>query len=343
MGLGGIGGTGQRPPAEFTLAERLRKRTVAGNMLAALYRARRAPRRAMRAARAARSDGGGALPAPSGRRRYRAVYVIPAGPGHWPGLREALDSIAHYEGDDTKVVVVDDATEDCRARVVRSEFPETDVVRMLWPSTGPPRDFWAVARGLRHAVTHYEFDVLGKIDTDALLTGPRPADAARELFERDPGVGMAGTHLVRGDGEPEDYSFDAWVLPHTLRWSRSMRAMVGRAREGGYSGVRVNGIYYLAPAMLRAAEARGDLSWRPPWWTQLGEDFCVAMITLANGYGFGSLGGPGEPLIVAPNFLPLSKEDVLKEGKLLVHSTRLGFNGESEEELYRYFRAARGS
>lgn len=339
---GGIGGTGQPAMEDFTVAQRLRKRTFLGNVAVALYRSRRAPRRALSSFLAAHRDRRRSpLPPRSSRRVYRAVYVIPTGPHDWKGLREALDSIRHYEGDDAKTVIIDDATVDCRERVVRNEFPDVDVLRLRWPNTGPPRNFPAIARALRHAVERYDFEVLGKIDTDALLTAPEPSAMAAALFRERPRVGMIGTHLVRADGEPEDYSFDTWAIPHSIRWSPAMRKMVTRARANGYSGVRVNGIYFLSRDMLDAANRNGDLAWRPPWWTQLGEDFWVSMLTLANGFGFASIGGPDEQIVVAPNFLPLPKEQVLAEGKLIMHSSRRGLEGEDEDELLRFFRESR--
>ena len=332
------------PPVERLGAlARFTKGTLPGNMLSALWRRRRAPGIAVAAARAALRDRGRRPPPRSERRSYPAVYVVLAGPGDWPALAEVLDSLARYEPD-AKAVVVDDATTDCRERRVRSEYPDVDVVRRRWPSLGPPRNFPPLAHGLRRALEEYDFEVLGKLDTDALITGEGPSRSAAELFERDPGIGMAGTYRLRGDGLPEDYGFDAFVLRQTRRWSPTARRLLRRSEAGGYDGAKVHGgVYYVSRAALEAVAQDGWLRWRTPWWTQLSEDFWLSVMVHASGFELGSLGGPGEPLLVASKHLPLPKEQVLAEGKLAVHSVRRGSDGESEDELRAFFRQARAS
>lgn len=330
------------PPVErLGRLARFTKGTLPGNALSALWRRRRAPGIAVAAARAALRDRGWHSPPRPGRRAYPAVYVVLAGPGDWPALAEVLDSLARYEPD-AKAVVVDDATIDCRERRVRTAYPDVDVVRRRWPSLGPPRNFPPLAHGLRRALEEYDFEVLGKLDTDALVTGEGPSRAAAMLFERDPRVGMAGTYRLRGDGLAEDYGFDAFVLRQTRRWSPTARRLLRQAEAGGYDGAKVHGgVYYVSRAALEAVAGDGWLRWRTPWWTQLSEDFWLSVMVQAGGFQLGSLGGPGEPLLVASKHLPLPKEQVLAEGKLAVHSVRRGSEGESEDELRAFFRQAR--
>lgn len=316
------------------------KGTLPGNLAGALWRSRRMPASIARAALAARGERGSVAPAHPPRTRFRAVYVVLAGPGDWPALHDLLDSIRRFE-EDAKVVVVDDASADCRQSVVRAAFPGVDVVRRRWPSSGPPRNFRPLAQGIAAAL-RYDFEVLGKLDTDALVTGPAPSAAAGELFAREPRIGMAGTYGMRGDGVPESYDFDAFVLATTRRWSPSAARLMRRAEVGGYDGAKVHGgVYFVSRAALDALARSGHLGWRPPWWTQLAEDFWLSVMMLANGFELGSLGGPGEPLLVASKHLPLPKEQVLAEGKLAVHSVRRGRDGEDERELRAFFRQAR--
>lgn len=323
---------------------RFRKGTVFGNMLAAAHRMRRAPRTAWRARRAAGADRARPTPAVAGRERYRAVYLIPAGPGDWEPLRDTLASVLHYEGDEAKAVVVDDASTDCRRAVVQDRFPQVDVVSRPWPSGGPPNNYPVVAGGASFALRRYSFDLLVKMDTDALVTGSSPSLAAAELFERRPRIGMAGTIGIRFDGLAENYEWDRWTLRHTERWSRGARRMMRRARAGGYDGTKVHGgIYAVSRRALEAAAAAGDLDWRSPWWSPLGEDFWLSMVVLANGYELGSLGGPGEPFAVASKYTPIEKERVAADGVLAIHSVRRGAAGEDEKSLRSFFRAARAA
>lgn len=317
------------------------KSTLVGKMGLTVRRCRRAPMIALRSRRADRADRS-RLPPPDARRSFRTVYVVPVGPGEWPVLRDTIESILHYEGADAKVVVADDDSVDSRAAVVRAAFPQVDVIRSRWPSCGAWRIFPMLARTIRICLERYDFEVLGKVDTDALMTGPGLGRHAIERFRADPSLGMIGTYRVRGDGVPEDYSLDRWLLSHQLRYSLALRDIVDAARSSGYDGEKcVGGLYLLSRELLEAADRSGLLRRRLPWWLVLSEDTRFSLVTLACGFRLGSIGGPGEPTMVGLNNLPMPKEDVLREGKLAVHSTRRGMEDETEDELRAYFRAIR--
>lgn len=319
----------------------LAKGTLVGRMALTARRCRRAPLVAVGAYRADRADRL-SLPPRDGRRSYRALYVIPVGPGEWPALRDTIESVLHYEGTDAKVVVADDHSIDSRAGVVRRSFPQVDVVRSPWPSSGAFRIYPMLAGVVRACLERYEFEVLGKLDTDALMTGPGLGAYAASRFREDPTLGMIGTYRLRGDGMPEDYTLDQWLLARQIPRSRALKELVEAARRGGYTGEKCNGgPYFLSRTALEAAERQGLLQRRLPWWVVLGEDIRFTLVTMAAGFKLGSIGGPGEPTMTGLNLLPMAKEAVRSEGKLAIHSTRRGLHGESEEELRAWFRAIR--
>jgi hypothetical protein len=319
----------------------LAKGTLVGRMALTARRCRRAPVVALRAHRADRADRL-TLPPRDGRRSYRALYLVPVGPGEWPALRDTIESILHYEGADAKVVVADDGSVDSRAGVVRASFPQVDVVRSPWPTSGAFRIYPMLARVVQTCLRRYDFDVLGKLDTDALMTGSGLGAYAASRFRENPTLGMIGTYRLRGDGVPEDYTFDQWLLSRQLPRSRALTELVEAARRHGYIGEKCNGgPYFLSRKALEAAERQGLLQRRLPWWLVLGEDIRFTLVTMAAGFQVGSIGGPGEPTITGLNLLPMAKEAVQPERKLAVHSTRRGLHGESEEELRAWFRAIR--
>lgn len=325
---------------ELSSTERVLKATLAGKAAIAALRLRNTPVRALRARRAERRDG---FPASGGGpRRFTAVYVIPAGPRDWQPLQDTVESIVHYEGGQAKVVVADDNSVACRAAIVRERFPDVDVIRGRWPSGGPPRQAPFQARIFEAVRRRYDFDVLIKMDTDAIVTGPGLGARAAEEFARHSELGALGSLGVRGDGVLEDYSYDAWTLAHSRRWSRTVRRLLARARGNGYDGPRPHGgVYILSRAALDVASADGLLALDPPLWSLIPEDLWFSLVVAAAGFRLASFGAPGEPLVSASHYLPLPKEEVLSSGKLAVHSVRRGSAGESEEELRRFFRAAR--
>ncbi len=314
------------------------KGTLAGKVAAAVRRHRRSPLQAWRAARMAAGDD-----APRTRRRTRAVYLILCGPGTLDDLCDALDSIAAWDAG-AAAVVVDDATVDVRAADVAARHPEAAVLRMRWPTGGPPRQSPAVNRALRAALAHYDFDVLCKLDTDALVTGPGFTDAAARRFAQDPGLGMLGTVGLRADGVPEDYTYDAWLIRHERRWSRTVRDRVERAERAGWDGAKVHGgVYLLSRAAADEVAASGDLECAPPWWSQIPEDLWLSLAVRAAGFRLGSWGAPGEPIASASRFLPVPLSEVADRGVLAVHSVRRGLDGEPEAIVRAALRAQRPS
>jgi hypothetical protein len=313
------------------------KGTLAGKVASALRRYRRKPAQAFRAARLAagghpdRQRGGA-----------RAVYLLLCGPGSLDDLADALDSIAAWEDDGVATIVVDDATVDV-AQVGR-RHPGAEVVRLRWPSGGPPRQSPALNLGLRAALVHYDFEVLCKLDTDALVTGPGLTEAAARRFAQDPGLGMLGSLGMRADGVPEDYTYDAWLVRHERRWSPTVRNRVQRAERAGWDGTKVHGgVYVVSRAALAAAAAAGDLECDTPWWSQIPEDLWLSLAVRAAGFRLGSWGAPGEPLASGSNLLPVPLADVRARGVLAVHSVRRGLGGEPEPVVRAALRAQRPS
>lgn len=318
------------------------KQLIPGKIALAVYRRRKVPRNALRAAKVNRAERGSGVPPEDPQRVFRGLYLMSAGPGSLGELMEAIESIEHFEGDAAKVVVVDDATQDVRERVVRQRFPKVSVIRRRIPSGGPPGMFPLFASALAWSRERYTFDALIKMDTDALITGPSMADRAAEAFVADPSLGMLGSVGLRADGVPEDVSYDQWILQHEVRWSPAVRRLDRAARAGGWEGERAQaGVIVFSREMLDRAAAAGWLAWRPPWWTLFQDDSAYAAITRAVGLRIGSWGAPGEPIASASWVVPIDKQQVLDQGVLAVHSVRGGINGESEAEMRAFFRAAR--
>ncbi len=202
--------------------------------------------------------------------------------------------------------------------------------------------FGLFASALAWSRERFTFDVLVKMDTDALITGPAMAARAAEAFAADPGLGMLGTSIQRADGQQVDHSYHTWVVRHERRWSPAIRKLHDAAKANGWDGERAQaGVIVFGREMLDRAAAHGWLDWRPPWWTLLQDDAAYGLITRAVGLRTGSWGGPGEPIASGQWELPIDKQQVLDQGVLAVHTVRKGIHGETEPEMRAFFSAAR--
>ena len=326
-----------RPPSTRTVVDdhggdwRLyAKGTLAGRLLAVVWRWRGAPRQAVRAWLAQRGEIA-ATTAAQRRERRRVAFVIMAGQGEGDGLDDVLASIVRWEGPDAAVVVLDDATTDCRAARIRAIVPHAVVLRNRWPRARPPYQYTSIARLLREARRRFDADVVVKLDTDALLTGPGLAEAATRVFGEHPQIGLLGT--------VQQPRYDLWVLQRERRSGRAVRRLHDAALRHGYDGRKAHGgVYVLSRAALDRLAADGWLDWRPPVWTLLNEDACVGLAVWACGLSIGWPGGDGDaPTRSVSHEMPLVKEAVRPAGVLAVHSVRRGLAGENEAEVRHFF------
>ena len=311
------------------------KQTLAGKAILAVRRRRRTPLLWWRTSRQLRAEPPTEPPPPA-----RALFFVPVGPGEWEPLSDTLESIRAYNPD-AAIVVAADGASDLQREQFAERFPGVTLLRPPRPSGGPPRLSPPIAWGYRWVLRHHDFEVLCKIDTDALVTGPGLIDRALEAIA-DPSVGMLGSSAMRADGTPGDTSYSAWVIAHERRWSRPVRQVTKAAEENGWHGEEAHGgVYFLARRAIEAMDASGHLDADPPWWSLIGEDLWFSLGVRAAGLRIASFGGPGEPTASAQGFLPIDKQRVLDDGILAIHSVRRGIAGEDEQELRAFFRAAR--
>jgi hypothetical protein len=323
------------------------KGNALGRRLAALRRRRRVPRTWLRSRAAARADrraGRPAPPPPPPPRRVRSVVCFLVGPGELEALSDSIESVLRSDGDDTQVIVVDDATPDVREADVRERFPEVDVVRNRVGTGGPPNLWPTTALGLRRALERYDFEQWVKLDTDALITAPALSEAMlARIAAGGERVGMAGCHGLRADGVRETYEWHASVLALEERHDPVLRDAAARARANGWrDGEQVHGgVFAITRAAAEAIAAEGWLGWKRPWHSLTSEDFTLALFCRALGFELLSIGGPDGIIATANKHTPLPKDVVADGPWVAAHSIRHGLDGEDEAEMRAYFRARR--
>jgi hypothetical protein len=270
------------------------------------------------------------------------VVVVPAGPKD--DAADTLRSVLCYT-DSELILVIDDT----KGRGIGIEDPR---ILVFTPPESPPGvmgGLWAkLAAAYRYAVEHAEFDILLRLDTDALILGPGIAEAAAERFSSDPALGLLGSYRVGPDGESRDWSPAANLvrahlgvrgLRHVAA-RRRLRALIAQAREYVTGEHALGAAVVLRGDMVREWHRRGMLDYSELGETALGEDHLFGLLTTAAGYRIGDFGGPDDPIAVRWRGLPAAPADLLAAGKLITHSVR-SWEGMGEDEIRAFFAAHR--
>lgn len=280
---------------------------------------------------------GGAIP--SGRLAYTSFA---AGEGH--RLRGLVQSLFDHEPDCQLLAVDDCSVEDVRD-VARD--PRVDLFRR-WRPCGYPTGLTGLLLGaFELLVERYQFDVLLKIDTDALCLRPGLFEETEHVFTADPTVGMVGTYLADASAETDEHRF-AWLVPVIEQEARRdpvLRRALEAAQANGYrDGEHIQGgVYLVSRPALEALRERGLLAWRPRRGALLYDDMIVSMFIRSVGFRLCSLGADGGTIRSAATHMPLSLSEVCGLQPAAVHTVKRGLGGESEAEVRAFLRECTGA
>jgi hypothetical protein len=272
----------------------------------------------------------------------RMAVVVPAGPRD--DAADTLRSVLCYT-DPELLVVVDDTG----GRGIGLEDPR---LVTFTPPDSPPGPFgglWVkLAAAYRYAVEHADFDLLLRLDTDALILGPGIAEAAADRFARDPAVGTLGAYRVGPDGGSRDWTPARKMIRAELGLRgmrhppvrRRLRDLVAAAPEYVHGEHALGGAVFFRGDTVREWYRRGMLDYPELGDSLLGEDHLFGLLTVAAGYRIGDFSGPEDPLAVRWKGLPAAPAGLLAAGKLITHSVR-SWEDMQEAEIREYFAARR--
>ena len=193
------------------------------------------------------------------RARVRLVVVMPVGPGE--DLHDTLASVNAYTEASRAIVLVNDT-----GRGASGPAPEADaetgvhVVPAPAGATGSRGGLWVkIAAGYRYACERFAFDLVLRMDTDALMLGPGIEEAALRRFADDPRLGLLGSYRVGPDGGRRDFGPPARTLARESgllglgrpRLRAQQLTLLEHARGAGYAP----GEHALGGAFLHSAAA----------------------------------------------------------------------------------------
>ena len=284
-------------------------------------------------------------------------------------LGHLLASLAVHESVLREIVLVDDAPVPRPLADVCPALPGVKITTLGHELAGRSRRGGdssiqgAVCVGLLQALSHVAQSAPGgaviKLDTDALVIAPF-ADRLGELLAREPDLGTAGVVEWNCDGSRRVWEPFPNIMRHLARpfilkhpllsrrvalwgdWGR-IRRLLRTARRQGYAwGEHAQGGCYLVSGkLLERMAGRGYFDQRRIWLhSGLSEDVMIGLYARACGLKNIHFGRAGEVFGSAHQGLPLAPEELVKGGYALIHSIKNDPRA-SEEELYRFFQAAR--
>ncbi len=286
--------------------------------------------------------------------RVETVVVIPVGPHlSYDYICDTIDSVIHYMGHDCPIIAVDDSGTGT-GNLLRQDYPSMAVL------TTPGADDWygglylPISLGMQYAIENYDFSVLLRLDTDALVIGYGAEEQARAYFERCPNVGQLGSYRLACDGGKRDFSgprrrlrfeigwWQALLAPRERRDRQLLRSIIHQARSQGYEDGEhcMGGATFYSGTCLRALAQANLLGRHELGARRIGEDHLFAALLMSIGFRMADFATGDYPLGVRWRGLPYSPEELLQHKKTITHSTK-SWKGRSEEDIRAFFRNVR--
>lgn len=266
------------------------------------------------------------------------LILLPVGPGtHLPFLTDTLETIERFCLPDHRILLADDSAQGVGEQA-RVHHPRIDVLLLREPGAEIKRSvtgkfFETIARCVRYAVDHYDFQTLMRMDADALMCNHGADKRGIDFLNSNPSVGQIGSYRVRCDGEKRDFASAAkhlksetgiQLLPAKRALSKALNALLKPALDNGYEF----GENIIAPGSMtsRAACEKmvahplfGDPSFRP---TKLGDDHLTSLLLRSLGFELADFATGDLPLGVWLKRLEWSPKEIVRKGKCITHSVR---------------------
>lgn len=278
----------------------------------------------------------------------KCLVVMPVGPGFDPeNITDSVEAFRHYMSDSTLLIVNDSGG--------LLDLPPYKNVHSVLPHFVGPHCWGRVFANQVAAVEQFEgdWDVLLRIDDDALIIGPDPHHDALAYFRANPGTGMIGAFRRRGDGT--DKSKDMEALGRTqLRQIASKsglksprmsfalaRLLRAKCKIHDLGDNVTGGSFFLSKVAFRAILAHGTYHLFAR--SFISEDMLFSTHVAAGGYRLGDFSDPTDPMAVNWLKLPMPPEELVRHGKKVVHSIKDRDDPDYERRNRAFFKERRAA
>ncbi len=262
------------------------------------------------------------------------VICVPVGPGEVLGIVDLIESAKCYLDGRYRFVVVDDSGSLEVWRAVR-KYSEVDYLRN-WRRRGFRKLPQTIRKCYRYALQNYQFPFILKIDADALITGPGLIHDIKEHVTRHPKAGMLGSYRITSENTTREFSLMGDILKENwIYW----KEIIEKAQRFGYElGENTQGgAYVITRPCLEDMQRAGYLIAKPRG-TVYVEDVTFSLYSRSLGYELHDFAKVGQPFAIAWRGLPIPKEEVVKQGKKVIHSVKYATE---DIQIRDYFRKIR--
>jgi hypothetical protein len=281
----------------------------------------------------------------------KLIVLIPVGPMgssyQYDDIIDTLNSIIYYTTPDRRIIIQDNSFPMHLGERLKQTFPDLLVVRTPQNYGLYGGLYKAESLALIFAHTAFNFQVLVRMDIDAIITGKGLEDDALDFFKDNPKVGLLGNYLTSGEGVdwPNDQiqaqtNFLGWLRDRQR--SDYLRKLVSMAKANGYKpGDHIlGGACIFSAALVEKLVRQGFLLREELRRAKLQNDHIFGLLCKAAGMDMADFHSESKPMAVAWKGLPLSPQELVEKNKKLVHSTRF-WKDMNEEQVRLFFRARR--
>ncbi|MEK7587094.1 MAG: hypothetical protein AAB453_04465 [Patescibacteria group bacterium] len=280
-------------------------------------------------------------------RKVKVVAVLPVGSGN-DGI-DTIESIFFYLTPSVHIIVIDDSKNHLTAERLRNIDERISVMEAEGHGIGG--GLWTnLARAYKYAVENFEFDVLLRIDTDALIIAKHPENEAIEIFKQDPTIGMLGSYKVDCNGDERSFKISASSLRKesgirgilNLKRRKLLRDWIKEAKMNNYQvGEHIlGGADFQSYSCIKTMSDRGFLDTSLFLDSGISEDFLFSLLTCTSGYRLSDFATGDFPMGLRWQGLPDSPQNLIKRGKKVIHSTKF-WKDINQKSIHEFFKQQR--
>ena len=285
------------------------------------------------------------------RQRAKLIIVMTVGPlgsgYNFEDVVDTLHSIRQYTSPDRRIIIQDNSSPVHVGEKISAMFPEVIVIRS--PENYGLYGGLYKAESLAFLFAHsmFEYQVMMRMDIDALLIAPGIEEDAALYFRDHPRVGMLGNVQWSGEGtdwpRQQQLRQSSWI--GFLRDRRRRRMLTNLMYQAGQAGWQpgqavIGGAAIFNPLLIDKLVRNGLLLREEIRRMKLQEDHIFSLLCYASGMELADFHTGDKPMSVIWRGLEFSPDELLARNKKLIHSVRF-WKDMREDDIRRFFRERR--